>query len=112
MVSTLGTRRLGVPNLTILTYLYPFNRCFRANPMPSQLEALRIAEQAKIGYQQILAGIILTIVFGIFFTFWLLSGAPSPAPGPGQACRKAKAYVWSRLHLLFTVAYFLLSAQS
>ena len=71
MVSTLGTRRLGVPNLTILTYLYPFNRCFRANPMPSQLEALRIAEQAKIGYQQILAGIILTIVFGIFFTFWV-----------------------------------------
>ena len=71
MVSTLGTRRLGVPNLTILTYLYPFNRCFRANPMPSQLETLRIAEQAKIGYQQILAGIILTIVFGIFFTFWV-----------------------------------------
>ena len=47
MVSTLGTRRLGVPNLTILIYLYPFNRCFWANPMPSQLEALRIAEQAN-----------------------------------------------------------------
>ena len=71
MVTTLGTRRLGVPNLTILTYLYPLNRCFRANPMPSQLEAFRIAEQTNIGYRQILAGIILTIVFGIFFTFWV-----------------------------------------
>ena len=71
MVTTLGTRRLGIPNLTILTYLYPLNRCFRANPMPSELEALRIAERTNIGYRQVLTGVILTIVFGIFFTFWV-----------------------------------------
>ena len=41
--------------------------------MPSQLEALRIAEQAKIDYQQILAGIILTIVFGVFLLFGSIS---------------------------------------
>ncbi|MBD3184479.1 hypothetical protein GF312_19505 [Candidatus Poribacteria bacterium] len=71
MVTTMGTYRLGTPNLTILTYLYPLNRCFRANPMPSELEALRIAERTRIGYRQILAGMILAIVFGIFITFWL-----------------------------------------
>ena len=71
MVTTMGTYRLGTPNLTILTYLYPLNRCFRANPMPSELEALRIAERTQIGYRQMLVGMILAIVFGIFVTFWL-----------------------------------------
>jgi hypothetical protein len=71
MVTTLGTYRLGTTNLTILTYLYPLNRCFRANPMPSELEALRIAERTRIGYRQMLVGMILAIVFGIFVTFWL-----------------------------------------
>jgi len=71
MVTALGTRPLGTANLTILTYLYPFNRCFRANPMPSELEAFRIAERTQIGYRQLLVGMVLAIVFGIFFTFWL-----------------------------------------
>lgn len=71
MVASLGTHRLGTANLTILTYLYPFSRCFRANPMPSELEALRIAERTGIGYRQLLIGMILAIVFGIFVTFWL-----------------------------------------
>jgi len=71
MVTTLGTHRLGTANLTILTYLYPLNRCFRANPMPSELEALRIAERTRIGYRQMLAGMVIAIIFGIFVTFWL-----------------------------------------
>ena len=39
--------------------------------MPSELEALRIAERTNIGYRQVWTGVILTIVFGIFFTFWV-----------------------------------------
>ena len=34
MVLALGTRRLGAANLTGLTFLYPFVRCFRAHPTP------------------------------------------------------------------------------
>lgn len=71
LVTMFGTRRFGIENLTILTYLYPFNRCFRANPMPSELEALRIAERTQVGYRQLLVGMILAIIFGIFVTFWL-----------------------------------------
>lgn len=71
MVTTLGTRQLGTTNLTLLTYLYPLNRCFRANPMPSELESWRIAERTGIGYRQMLVGMVLAIVFGIFVTFWL-----------------------------------------
>ncbi len=70
MVLGLGTRRLGVGNLTGLTFLYPFVRCFRAHPTPSELEAFRLAEGSRIGYRQLLIGMILAIVFGIVITFW------------------------------------------
>ncbi len=70
MVLALGTRRLGAGNLTGLTFLYPFVRCFRAHPTPSELEAFRLAERSRIGYRQLLIGMILAIVFGILITFW------------------------------------------
>ena len=70
MVLALGTRRLGTANLTGLTFLYPFVRCFRAHPTPSELEAFRLAERTRIGYRQLLIGMILAIVFGILITFW------------------------------------------
>ncbi len=70
MVLALGTRRLGAGNLTGLTFLYPFVRCFRAHPTPSELEAFRLAERTRIGYRQLLIGMILAIVFGILITFW------------------------------------------
>ncbi len=70
MVLGLGTRRLGLGNLTGLTFLYPFVRCFRAHPTPSELEAFRLAERSRIGYRQLLIGMILAIVFGILITFW------------------------------------------
>ena len=82
-----GTRRLGVANLTGLTFLYPFVRCFRAHPMPSELEAFRLAERANIAYRQLLVGMILAIVFGILITFWIYlhmlyeMGAASKARG-------------------------------
>ena len=53
-----------------LTFLYPFVRCFRAHPTPSELEAFRLAERTNIGYRQLLIGMILAIVFGILITFW------------------------------------------
>ena len=70
MVLALGTRRLGTGNLIGLTFLYPFVRCFRAHPTPSELEAFRLAERTSIGYRQLLIGMILAIVFGILITFW------------------------------------------
>ncbi len=70
MVLALGTRRLGPGNLMGLTFLYPFVRCFRAHPTPSELEAFRLAERSRIGYRQLLIGMILAIVFGVLITFW------------------------------------------
>ena len=87
MVAALGTRRLGTNNLTGLTFLYPFVRCFRAHPMPSELEAFRIAERTQIGYRQLQTGMIIAIIFGVLFTFWIYlhimyqMGAASKARG-------------------------------
>jgi len=71
LVTTLGTRRLGITNLTAFTLLYPFNRCYRAHPMPSQLEGFRLAERARINSRQIMFGMLLAIIFGVFVTFWV-----------------------------------------
>lgn len=71
LVTTLGTRRFGTANLTAMTLLYPFNRCYRANPMPSQLEGFRLAERSKIDNRQIMIGMIIAIVVGVFVTFWI-----------------------------------------
>jgi len=71
LVTTFGTRRLGTSNLSVFTLLYPLNRCYRANPMPSQLEGFRIAERAGITNRRMLFGMLLAIVVGVFVTFWI-----------------------------------------
>ncbi len=71
LVTFLGTRRLGPANLTNITFLYPFNRCYRAHPMPSQLEAFKIASRTGISSRQQLWGMSLAIIVGIFVTFWI-----------------------------------------
>ncbi len=71
LVSIFGTRRLGTSTLASFTLLYPFNRCYRANPMPSELEALRIAERVRIDSRKLIIGMIIAIIIGVFVTFWV-----------------------------------------
>jgi hypothetical protein len=71
LVTLFGTRSLGINNLTSFTLLYPFNRCYRANPMPSELEAFRIAERSGINSKKLMMGMVLAIVLGVIVTFWV-----------------------------------------
>ena len=73
MVNVVGTRALGASNLTILSFLYPFNRDNSSHPMPSQLEAFKIAEAnghkqpaSLIGHGACLDSQYLSFVLGIF----------------------------------------------
>lgn len=71
LVAALGTRRVGTVNMTIISFLYALNRCNRAHPMPSQLEAFKMAEESKMGDRPMMIAMMLAIVLGIFATFWM-----------------------------------------
>ena len=42
-----GMRQLGARSLTLFSLVYCFNRAYRGNAMPHQLEALKLAERTK-----------------------------------------------------------------
>ena len=66
----LGTRGLGPHNLTTLSICF-FNRGYRPQQMPHQLEAFKIAEQANISPRRMLAGILIAAGIGIISYFWV-----------------------------------------
>ncbi len=66
----LGTRGLGAQNLTALSICF-FNRDYRPQQMPHQLEAFKIAEQAKIEPRRMLAGILIATGIGIIAYLWV-----------------------------------------
>ena len=105
MVMGLGTRRLGTGNLMGLTFLYPFVRCFRAHPTPSELEAFRLAERSNIGYRQLLIGMILAIVFGILITFWAYLHVLYDMGAGKQSARLDRLYGLGDLQPSTNVAY-------
>lgn len=70
MVSMFGTRTLGSANLTVMTFLYAFNRCNRSHAMPNQIESLRIGERARIPGKTLVIAMALAIGVGAVATFW------------------------------------------
>jgi len=66
----LGTRRLGVRNLSIISMYWWFNRTHYSDPMPHQLEEFKLAEQTNTSNRKMLTVIIFSTVISIFATFW------------------------------------------
>jgi hypothetical protein len=71
MTVVLGSRSIGGPNLTIMSFLYPFTRCHRAHPMPSQLESLKIAQQGNMLNRRLIWAMMGSIGVGAIATFWI-----------------------------------------
>ncbi len=69
MVTATGTRVYGSRNLTVLTFFYWLNRDQPNHPMPNQLEAFRIGEQANINNRRLLWAMLITLVVGIPVSF-------------------------------------------
>ena len=88
MVDVMGTRALGASSLTILSFLYVFNRENTSHPMPNQLEAFKIAERTGINNTHILLGMALALIFSILVSFWAYfhvmyeHGVATKAQGP------------------------------
>ena len=68
--TVLGTHRLGARNLTALSVCF-FNRDYRPQQMPHQLEAFKIAEIARISQRRMLWTILIATVFGALVAFWV-----------------------------------------
>jgi hypothetical protein len=66
----LGTHHLGARNLTALSVCF-FNRDYRPQQMPHQLEAFKIAELANINQRRMLLTVIMATVFGVIVAFWV-----------------------------------------
>jgi len=71
IVATLGTHRTGAANMTIISLLYALNRCNRAHPMPSQLEALKLGEVTGVSNRLMLTAMTIATAVGIIATFWI-----------------------------------------
>lgn len=67
---TLGTRRLGSANLTIMSMYWWFNRTHYSDTMPHQLEEFKLAEQTNVKNRTMLFVIIFSSVISILATFW------------------------------------------
>jgi len=70
MVQIFGSRRLLGRNLTIMTFLYPFNRCNRAHPMPCQIESFKLAERVGMNSRTLMRGMTIAIFVGAIASFW------------------------------------------
>jgi hypothetical protein len=60
LVTFLGTRAVGIRNLTWFSCFYFFNRAYRCHPMPHQLEGFKIAHHHSIQGK----GMFIAIIFG------------------------------------------------
>ena len=66
----IGSRRLGAPGMTVLSFYYWLNRLYVAHPMPNQLEAFKLAERAKINNKRLIWVMMFATVIGALASFW------------------------------------------
>jgi hypothetical protein len=70
LITLAGSEAFSSRDLTIISYFYWFNRCYRCHPMPPQLEAFKMAETAHIPNRRLLWAILGVSLFSIGVTFW------------------------------------------
>ena len=70
LVSVLGSRRIGVANLTLFSFLYPYVRDNVSHPMPSQLEGFKIAERARLSQKKMAIAMIVALLVATPVSFW------------------------------------------
>jgi len=66
----IGTAHILPSSQTVLSTLHWFNRGFRNHPMPSQLEAFKMAENARISNKGLLVALVIAIFVSLFSVYW------------------------------------------
>jgi hypothetical protein len=70
LVTLFGSQAIGVQSLTALSVMYWFNRGYRCHPMPNQLEAMKMAQGARIKQSSLIWMLVLAFVWGTFAAYW------------------------------------------
>jgi len=70
MSFTLGTKNMLPASQTGLSLLHWFNRGFRNHPMPNQLEAFKMAENARISNKGLLVALLIAVLVSLFSVYW------------------------------------------
>ncbi len=72
MVLALGTETVGLRNMTLLTFMYWFNRGYRCHPMPHQIEAMKIGQETGMEARRIVLAMVIAAVLGSVVAIWAL----------------------------------------
>lgn len=70
LTETMGARNFNAPTLTAFSICYWFNRAYRCQPMPHQLEAFKLAEQSHSEYRRWFWGLTAAAAVGALAGFW------------------------------------------
>ena len=71
LTDTLGTRRIGTKNLSVMTLFFWLNHLsYRAHPMPHQLEALKLAHQTNFNRKHLFIVLLVAVAIGAFSASW------------------------------------------
>ncbi len=66
----IGTANINPASQTVLSMLHWFNRGFRNHPMPSQLEAFKMSENAHISNRGLLVSVAIASLVSLFSVYW------------------------------------------
>jgi hypothetical protein len=72
MVTIFGTQALGTQNLTLLSYMFWFNRGYRSHPMPHQLEGFKIGQEMRMESRRLVVAMMLAAAVGAVASLWAL----------------------------------------
>ncbi|RLE68838.1 MAG: hypothetical protein DRJ43_04890 [Thermoprotei archaeon] len=97
MVDILGSRRIGVNNLLMISYFWFFNRTYRSHAMPQQLEGFKIAQKLGLHPRPLIYAVLLGTALGVLSAFWAdlhMSYKVPGAPGSGFAWESVNQLRW------------------
>ena len=72
IINLLGTKRLGLDNLSIFPFFWFLTRAHYSDVMPHQLEGFKLAHEAKGYNQRFLLALLSATVFGTVVAFWII----------------------------------------
>jgi hypothetical protein len=72
MTRVAGSRAFDANNLTVFATFFWFNRAYRCQPMPHQLEAFKMAEQTRTEYRKWFFALLILGAVATFVAFWVI----------------------------------------